>query len=229
VPSEEEAEFIRAHHDSGTDILTVCTGIFPAGYAGVVEGKSVTGPRALVPELRKRFPGGKWTEKRWVRDDGGRVWSSGTVLFSFFTSDIPFIPCIVCEEAACSGFMLMLNCRRHHQRPGHGCRVHPREVQSRAVGSGMQDGGRRGSGPRVREWESRRDWLVVVVDFEIVVERQGGKAGEGKSDMIPMFDSYSLPRTTLAFVFLRMLDLLRDLIPGLATSPCLSCHRSVIS
>lgn len=83
IPSDAEKAFIRAHHDAGTDILTVCTGVLVAGYAGVLDGREVTGPRGLMGMLRKKFPNGKWVERRWVRDGGagkegkGEVWTSG--------------------------------------------------------------------------------------------------------------------------------------------------------
>jgi transcriptional regulator GlxA family with amidase domain len=68
IPSDAEKQFIRAHYETGTtDILSVCTGIFMAGYAGILTGHEVTGPRALIPELKSKFPGGNWVEKRWVR------------------------------------------------------------------------------------------------------------------------------------------------------------------
>ena len=74
-PSDKVKAFIRDHAASKTDVLTVCTGIFPAGYAGILKGRRATGPRALLPELRSRFPGTEWTDRRWERD--ANIWSSG--------------------------------------------------------------------------------------------------------------------------------------------------------
>lgn len=74
-PSEAVDGFIRGHFESGTDVLTVCTGAYPAAYAGIFNGRKVTAPRALVPELRKKFPEAKWEDKRWVSD--GNLWSGG--------------------------------------------------------------------------------------------------------------------------------------------------------
>lgn len=78
VPGEAVRAFIRGHVGSGAAVLTVCTGVFAAGYAGVLEGRRATGPRALVGGLRGKFPGVRWEDKRWVCD--GNVWSSGMVV-----------------------------------------------------------------------------------------------------------------------------------------------------
>ncbi|KAF7983365.1 hypothetical protein HWV62_22351 [Athelia sp. TMB] len=77
VPSEKIKDYIRGHANAGTTILTVCTGIFPAAYAGILDGKLATGPRALVLELRNKFPDVKWVEKRWVND--ADIWCSGGI------------------------------------------------------------------------------------------------------------------------------------------------------
>lgn len=74
-PTDALNSFIKGHFDSGTDVLAVCTGQFPTGYAGVLKGKKATGPRMLIPELKKKFPEAIWEDKRWVSD--GNLWSSG--------------------------------------------------------------------------------------------------------------------------------------------------------
>ncbi len=60
-----------------TDILSVCTGIYVCGAAGLVKGRSVCGPRLLQGELKKKFEGGTWVgaNYRWWQD--GNFWSSG--------------------------------------------------------------------------------------------------------------------------------------------------------
>ena len=75
VPSEAVKEFVKRHAEQGTTVMTVCTGGFVAGHAGILQGKRATGPRALLPELRKKFPEAKWEDRRWVSD--GNVWCSG--------------------------------------------------------------------------------------------------------------------------------------------------------
>lgn len=76
VTSEAAKGFIRAHAEKGNNVLTVCTGIYPAAEAGILEGKKATAPRALIGEFRKKFPGTEWVDRRWSRD--GNVWCSGT-------------------------------------------------------------------------------------------------------------------------------------------------------
>ena len=75
IPGELVKAFIKAHAEKGTIVMTVCTGVFPAAYAGVLEGKRATGPRALLSDLKTKFPGTKWEDKRWVHD--GNIWCSG--------------------------------------------------------------------------------------------------------------------------------------------------------
>ena len=75
MPSEAVKLFMREHAEVGADVLMICTGVFMAGHAGLLDGKRATGPRALLPELRKKFPRAKFEAKRWMRD--GTVWTSG--------------------------------------------------------------------------------------------------------------------------------------------------------
>lgn len=75
-PDDEYLDFVRAHNASGTAILSICTGAYAIGYAGIADGKNVTGPRLLIADLRKRFPEAMWDGSvRVVRD--GNLWSCG--------------------------------------------------------------------------------------------------------------------------------------------------------
>lgn len=61
-----------------TDILSVCTGIFLCGEAGLLKGRTACRPRGLQGKIRDRFGPDvvlKGTELRWVQN--GRFWSSG--------------------------------------------------------------------------------------------------------------------------------------------------------
>ena len=82
--SEQEKAFIKGHWGTkGVVLMTVCTGIYAVAQAGIVAGRAVTGPRELVPDLKKRWPSGEWTEKRWAVDLPGKgkeradLWTSG--------------------------------------------------------------------------------------------------------------------------------------------------------
>ncbi|KAJ5800939.1 uncharacterized protein N7518_003007 [Penicillium psychrosexuale] len=77
-PANEYLDFVRAHFEAGTLVLAVCTAAFVAGYAGVADGRRVTAPRLLVPEMRRMFPGADWDERvRVVRD--GNLWTCGGI------------------------------------------------------------------------------------------------------------------------------------------------------
>ncbi|KAK0618446.1 class I glutamine amidotransferase-like protein [Bombardia bombarda] len=71
----------------GTDILSVCSGIFVCGAAGILKGKKACGPRGLQSQLKKQFEDVTWLgdELRWIQD--GNIWSSGTVS-PFFSSRV---------------------------------------------------------------------------------------------------------------------------------------------
>jgi len=77
----EQLDWLKKQSEAeGTDILSVCTGIFICGEAGLLKGRTVCGPRGLQDEIAKRY--GKdvvqrGTELRWVQD--GNFWSSGGV------------------------------------------------------------------------------------------------------------------------------------------------------
>lgn len=70
-----QAEF----NGGSTDILSVCTGMYICGKAGLLSkpGRKACGPRALQDDLASRFEGVEWVgrEKRWVQD--GNFWSCG--------------------------------------------------------------------------------------------------------------------------------------------------------
>ena len=76
-PTDAINGFIKGHFESGTDVLVICTSMYAAAPAGIMKGRRATGPRALVPDLKKKFPDVVWEDKRWVSD--GNLWSSGTL------------------------------------------------------------------------------------------------------------------------------------------------------
>jgi putative intracellular protease/amidase len=62
-----------------TDILSVCTGVFICGEAGLLKGKKVCGPRSMQTQLKAKFEGATWfgDSLRWIQD--GNFWSCGGV------------------------------------------------------------------------------------------------------------------------------------------------------
>lgn len=84
-PISPELQTFLDHHcapDSGTTILTVCTGSLVLGRAGLLRGIRATGNklalRAVAAEARTW--GVEWVrEGRWVVGDKGRVWTSAGV------------------------------------------------------------------------------------------------------------------------------------------------------
>lgn len=83
-------EWLRAQGAvPGTDILSVCTGIFVCGDAGLLKGREVCGPRGLQDMIRARGYGEKalvGDKYRWTQD--GNLWSSG-LLCPFFGTRSP--------------------------------------------------------------------------------------------------------------------------------------------
>ncbi|KAI1813979.1 ThiJ/PfpI family protein [Poronia punctata] len=86
----ETLSFLKSHGENGkTDILSVCTGIFICGEAGLLERKEgkgkgkervkACGPRGMQDVLEKKFPEAEFVggRVRWWRD--GRFWSCGGV------------------------------------------------------------------------------------------------------------------------------------------------------
>ncbi|KAK6376366.1 hypothetical protein LTS17_006961 [Exophiala oligosperma] len=75
--SEAELEFIRKSYKDCSAFITICGGFEVPFAAGLFEGKTVTGPRPFLAQMRKVAPQTTWLEKRWHRD--GKLWTSGAV------------------------------------------------------------------------------------------------------------------------------------------------------
>jgi transcriptional regulator GlxA family with amidase domain len=76
--NEAERDFIRKSYETSAAFITICGGSLSALQSGLLEGKTATGPRPMLDDLRKAAPGVKWVEKRWARD--GKLWTSGALL-----------------------------------------------------------------------------------------------------------------------------------------------------
>ena len=77
--SPETGGWLRAHGErtDTTDILSVCTGIFLCGEAGLLDGKQASGPRWMQDQIKQKFPKAKLVgdELRYIQD--GNLWSCG--------------------------------------------------------------------------------------------------------------------------------------------------------
>ncbi|MCV7175000.1 DJ-1/PfpI family protein, partial [Mycolicibacterium sphagni] len=68
----------RAAADSGSIILTVCSGAFVAGAAGLLDGRSCTTHWMHADELARRYPTAKVDRNVLFVDDGNLITSAGT-------------------------------------------------------------------------------------------------------------------------------------------------------
>ncbi len=76
--SDEVKTWLRTQGTTeGVYILSVCTGIFIVGEAGLLKGRKACGPRDFQEAIKRKFEGVKrvGSEYRWVND--GNLWSSG--------------------------------------------------------------------------------------------------------------------------------------------------------
>ncbi|TKX25930.1 hypothetical protein C1H76_1776 [Elsinoe australis] len=77
-PNAAEVAFIRQAYESCSAYISICGGMMAPLAAGLLEGKTCTGPRGMLEGLRNSNPEVNWVERRWVQD--GKVWTSGTLL-----------------------------------------------------------------------------------------------------------------------------------------------------
>ncbi|TQS32861.1 hypothetical protein Golomagni_06810 [Golovinomyces magnicellulatus] len=77
-PNAAELDFVRKTFNSCSAFITTCAGVDVAVKAGVLSGKTATGPRFLLGQMKETAADINWVEKRWVRD--GKIWTSGALL-----------------------------------------------------------------------------------------------------------------------------------------------------
>lgn len=79
-PTEADLAFVRKSFESCAAFLTICAGMSAPLLAGILRGRKATAPRFMLEALRRESPEVEWQDKRWVRDDGGKLWTSGVLL-----------------------------------------------------------------------------------------------------------------------------------------------------
>jgi transcriptional regulator GlxA family with amidase domain len=85
VPAVDGSEYppealaaLKAAADSGSTILTVCTGAFIAGAAGLLDGRPCTTHWAHAEKLARQYPTAKIDRNVLFVDDGNLITSAGT-------------------------------------------------------------------------------------------------------------------------------------------------------
>ncbi|KAM5343996.1 hypothetical protein ACJ41O_012533 [Fusarium nematophilum] len=78
TPNAAELSFVRKCWKECTAFLTICGGVQVPLLAGILEGKTATGPCSMLDMFRQQAPTTDWVERRWVRD--GKLWTSGALL-----------------------------------------------------------------------------------------------------------------------------------------------------
>jgi transcriptional regulator GlxA family with amidase domain len=102
-PSQALQSFLQTRLPELKALLLVCTGSIIGAFAGLLEGKTATAPRIVLPMLKKSLPNVKWVEERWAND--GNIWTSGLVtngidmVTAFIREEYPELAEVVCEVA----------------------------------------------------------------------------------------------------------------------------------
>ena len=78
VRNAEVVEFVRAAHQAGARVASVCSGVALAAAAGILDGRSATTHWGLVDEFRARFPRADWKPEELVTESDG-VYCGGGV------------------------------------------------------------------------------------------------------------------------------------------------------
>lgn len=73
-----EIKFLQKCNDECAALLFICGGFIAALQAGLLEGKTATGPRPMIPMMQQSNPEVNWVAKRYVND--GKIWTSGALL-----------------------------------------------------------------------------------------------------------------------------------------------------
>jgi transcriptional regulator GlxA family with amidase domain len=69
---------LRAAHDRGAWVLSICSGSFALGYAGLLDGRQCTTHWMYTDEMSRRFPQARLNPAVLYVDDGHVITSAGT-------------------------------------------------------------------------------------------------------------------------------------------------------
>lgn len=78
TPTEAELAYVRKAYEQSSAFISICGGVQIPMQAGLLSGKTVTGPRPMLEMAKQLVPDATWLEKRWVQDE--KLWTSGTLL-----------------------------------------------------------------------------------------------------------------------------------------------------
>ncbi|KAK4554980.1 hypothetical protein LTR86_007746 [Recurvomyces mirabilis] len=78
IMTDAEVAFVKKCYNECQALLFICGGFLVPLQAGLLEGKTATGPRPMLDGLRKSNPEVNWVTKRWTHD--GKIWTSGALL-----------------------------------------------------------------------------------------------------------------------------------------------------
>lgn len=74
-------EWLRAQHQQGACVCTVCAGTFLAAKAGLLDGRKATTHWALAAEFRQRFPDVRLHAERILIDEGDVITAGGVTSY----------------------------------------------------------------------------------------------------------------------------------------------------
>jgi AraC family transcriptional activator FtrA len=78
APPEELTRKIRAAHDRGARVCSICSGVFVLAAAGILDGKTVTTHWRYTERLQQRYPQVRVAPNALYVDEGGVVTSAGS-------------------------------------------------------------------------------------------------------------------------------------------------------
>ncbi|KAL8721355.1 MAG: hypothetical protein Q9181_007727 [Wetmoreana brouardii] len=76
-PSPAVQQFLHTQCAHVRAFMTVCLGYIPALFSGILDGKTATAPRELLPLLSEEAPGVQWVEEVGEGWEGLDEWSGG--------------------------------------------------------------------------------------------------------------------------------------------------------